>query len=234
MKEKGFTHLLLLLVGIVFIGGYLLYLGVTHNPIQYPGSTSTNDIQDTPTQAPTSTNWETYTSTTGSFSLQYPSSWSKEINYSQYDEELSIKNKEYIGNVSDDLDSGVVSIRVAVLPSEGLCGSSCKNVTREQFYDRNNILWKTGDIGGGGSGTTVVSVTDTSLSGKAALFVISHPTSDYEFSSKDDITYYYYAYLGGENNEVFTAQYTVRSTFTEKERLLEEVKSILSTLKFRE
>jgi glycerophosphoryl diester phosphodiesterase len=240
---------LFLMLGILIL---LVLVGTGSYVLGTKTAQSEPQIQPAPivksTPIPTidpNTDWKTYTSTEGKYTFQYPKEWSFEKfddknpqaygdNKSPYKAHVVFENKPLTtqGQGATDLEKGRVFGEMQIVSTESLCGLSCKNMSEKDFFNPKNDLWKIGNIGGGGPGTTVESVVESMVGGKRTMVVVSHPSTSYEGDYPTDQHISYNVYLGNKNYEVLLISFNYGNTYKGKDELLKIFDKILQTFKF--
>lgn len=240
MNQRGISWLLVVvLVTVVLAGAY--YLGTRkpltlqdvvskQNPVIFPSSSSK---ESTPSPKVDISNWQTYTNTEGNYSLKYPSNWTFEQPQPGHAGALNIYKGNIMFHNQYSPDSGDYTYgEIKIITLDYLCGTQCQKMTEKDFFDRKNSLWRVGNIGGGGPGTTVDKVYEIEVAGKRAMLRSSHPTKDYESASPNQITYTWYIYLNNQANEVLIIDFTYTTLKATTFSRIDEFYKILSTFKF--
>lgn len=152
--------------------------------------------------------WKIYSNKQDNYSFQYPSGWIIRPNSSKTQQNIvTFENKEFEDSSTTNIDRVWGSIEK--LTGDEYCGLSCVKMTESQFFDKTNPRWKVGNIGGGGPGITVKSVDEVFVGGKRAFVTVSHPTTDYEWSTTKDLTYTYYVFLGGQDSNILKIEFNI-------------------------
>lgn len=241
---EGGQSQVLILAGVVLVlalVGGIFYLGRISAP--KPQNVATSSPQPSPapdetvyTESDRSANWKTYmNSYLQPFSFKYLSSWRLTTAFpTEAHMSIIIENKSLPENEINPYKEGRAYIDVGVNTGNSFCGLQCKNITEEEFFDyTKDWPWlKKGDVGGGGPGRTNEAVNEAVIGGKKALFVKSHPTSDYEFSRKSDTSYTYYLLFEKPESVVLRISLRLNENNPDKEKIIQTFNQILSTFRF--
>ena len=139
--------------------------------------------------------------------------------------------------IAKDAPAGIlvdqISLSFKVDSTGSLCGVECENPTIDEFLDLNNKnFWRSGNMGGAGPGYTYETAKTTTIDGVSGVEQTSHPTTSYEWLSPDNISTSYYIPLNGFPEKVLIARFDYNANNSQKDKILEEVKKVITSLKF--
>lgn len=189
-------------------------------------------ITPVPTAAINISTWKTYTNTKYGYTFKFPETWQLQENKEGvYFENKALQDKDIPG---DDSENGRVYGGVIVSTGNEYCGVACINLSEDSFYDLKDPRWKTGNVGGGGPGTTVDKVYESSVDSKKSMVRISHPTTSYEWSGPTNMLVDNFVYLGKSGNDIaiMNISFNYNQTNVNAEKELTVFNKIISTFKF--
>jgi len=254
--QKGQT-LIFLLIGVLVLVGGAFYLGrqtlrqdssgqatpkpspatdvTSQNPQPTPIPSPTPVVNPTLTDAGETANWKTYTNSEAGYSLKYPNTWYfKKYEQNIYKSHAIFQNLpfEQTKEWGEDTSKGFVLGEIKLVTTEGMRGLDWKNISEKDFFNPNDSFWLKGSGIGGGPGFTYLPPQEVTIGHKRAILQISHPDKTYEFTYPDQITNYYYIFIGNQANEVLMISFTYDEKNKDKESNVITFNRILSTFKF--
>ncbi|MBI2029020.1 hypothetical protein HYT02_01245 [Candidatus Gottesmanbacteria bacterium] len=221
-------YLLFLIIGLVLVaimlGGYKLLSNSSISPQTQQTSYAT-------------TNWETYENQDGNYMLKYPPVW----NFQSYEEKLgqpsNYKGYSLFENVAlpefptpEPLNR--VSGEIKIITPNALRGEKWKNITKQEFSNPNSDFWLKGEEIGGGPGFTYYEPKLITLNGKEWIYQKSHPSTNYELSTPNEIANNYYLFLNNPTNEILMISFYYDDRDNNKTSNIKSFDQVLSTFKF--
>lgn len=227
-----------LLLGVIIIIAALLGSGATYLAVQSKTEKQLEPqpvVQVTPTPTPDPTaNWKTYMNAESKYTLSYPPSWDfKDYEQKVYRGHALFQNLSYeIKDSNARTSEGFVFGEIGIITPERMRGTDWKNISEEEFFNVNSGFWPKGSGVGGGPGFTYDIPKEITIGGKRTMMQSSHPDKPYEFVYPEQITHYYYTYLGNNTNELLMISFTFDKTHATAEINKKTFDQILSTFKF--
>lgn len=255
--QKGFSAILVLvgLVAVIIVGAGVFYAGrmtalkntpensvsnTQPSPVSSTKNSNTNN--QTVTDSSTIPGWKSYTSTEGSYSVQYPSDWVLEVFKEKYPYNAKYDKAHVVfqsrtttaKEKADDapgLPVDMATGAIKIITTDSMRGTEYSKISEQDFFNPNNAFWPKGNAGGGGPGTTYSVPEEVKLAGRRTIKQISHPTTVYEWVGPNQISTTYYVWLGNSANEVVEISFTYDDKNPNKDSVLKSFDQMLSTFK---
>lgn len=224
--------LTVLVSAVIFgLGGYYLGRQSTRSA-NLPSSETQNPLATSVPTSATKSDWVSYTSAVGSYSLQYPKTWKFSDYNGIYQDHTTFNNQVNNPNeMSYEKPTNYIFGEIKVMTANAMRGESWKDLAQEEFFNPQSKFWLTGESIGGGPGFTQVLPQKITMAGYEGMEQTTHPSKRYEFVYPEQITKNYYLYFGGIPTNVLMISATYDSRASNVQDSLKEFDAILATLK---